>query len=156
NIISSHTLYVPPAESIETVNISTNAFDSEQGMTGGAAVPGMTKSGTNQLHGTAFGYHDDQALRAKNFFFPDPRQPKSIVNIDGGTVGGPIRKDKLFYFLSWEGTFERINRSGLYMVPTEDQRRGDFNAFNTAIYDPATGTPDGRGRTPFNGNLVPL
>src|SRR5262249_45905519 len=46
--------------------------------------------------------------------------------------------------------------SGLYMVPTEDQRRGDFNAFNTAIYDPATGTPDGRGRTPFNGNLVPL
>ena len=155
NIISSHTLYVPPAESIETVNISTNAFDSEQGMTGGAAITVMTKSGTNELHGTAFAYHDDQKLRAKNFFFRDPRKPKSIVNIDGGTAGGPLRKDKLFYFLSWEGTFERINRSGLYTVPTADQRRGDFSAFNTAVYDPATGTPDGRGRAQFANNLLP-
>ncbi len=156
NIISSHTLYVPPAESIETVNISTNAFDSEQGMTGGAAITVVTKSGTNELHGTAFGYHDNQKLRAKNFFFRDPRKPKSIVNIDGGTVGGPLRRDKLFYFMSWEGTFERINRSGLYTVSTADQRRGDFNALNTTVYDPATGAADGRGRTQFDGNLIPL
>src|SRR5262249_39654699 len=100
--------------------------------------------------------HDDQVLRAKNFFFRDPRKPKSIVNIDGGTVGGPFRRDKLFYFMSWEGTFERINRSGLYTVPTEDQRRGDFNNLKTTIYDPATGAAAGRSRTQFAGNLVPL
>ena len=54
-----HMVYVPPVESIEEVNISTNNFDAEQGMTGGAAVTVTTKSGTNQFHGSAFGYHSE-------------------------------------------------------------------------------------------------
>src|SRR5256884_1567525 len=116
-----HTVYVPPAETIQEVNVSTNNFDPEQGMTGGAAVTVITKSGSNQFHGVLFEYHEDQALRARQFFETEanePRKGKSILNDLGGTFGGPIKKDKLFFFGSWDGTFERDNRStGLVTVP---------------------------------------
>lgn len=151
-----HTVYVPPAETIETVNISTASFDAEQGMAGGAAITVTTKSGTNEFHGSAFAFHENSKWGAKNFFFRDPKTPKSIRNIDGFTFGGPIRKNKLFFFGGWEGTRERVNRNALFTVPTEDQRRGDFSRFNTTIYDPATGNPDGSGRTPFPNNVIPL
>jgi hypothetical protein len=151
-----HTAYVAPAETIETVNISTNNFDAEQGMAGGAAITVTTKSGTNELHGSAFLLHDNSKFGAKNFFFRDPKTPKSLVTIPGFTLGGPIKKNKLFYFGGWEGLRERLNRSRLFTVPTADQRAGDFSRYNTTIYDPATGGVDGRGRTPFPGNIVPL
>jgi hypothetical protein len=63
-----HTAYVPPAETIETVNIATNNFDAEQGMAGGAAITVITKTGGNQLHGSAWAFNDNAALQAKNFF----------------------------------------------------------------------------------------
>jgi len=156
-----HTLYNPPVESVETVNISTNSFDADQGMTGGAAITVTTKSGTNDLHGTAFWYHDDNALKARPYFwYPTASQPKlplSINNIVGGTVGGPIKKNKLFYFVSYERTSQRSGYTGRYSVPPADVRGGDFSkyaAFST-IYDPATGNPDGSGRTPFPNNIIP-
>ncbi len=150
-----HTVYVPPEETIEVVNIATDSFDAEQGMTGGAAITVITKSGTNDLHGVAFAYHDNSHLQARNFFFYGSQKPQSIHNIDGGTLGGPILKDKLFFFGSWEGTFERQNYSGLFTVPTAAQRAGDFSSFGTAIYDPRTGNASGKGRTPFAGAQVP-
>src|SRR5262249_23453187 len=118
-----HMVYVPPVESIEEVNISTDNFDAEQGMTGGDDVTVTTKSGTNQFHGSAFGYHSDNLLRA--FTWDENRagttkKPKSIRNIDGASIGGPIRKGKLFFFTDWEGTFERVGRTGLFSVPTAD------------------------------------
>ena len=78
-----HTVYVPPAETIETVNISTNNFDADQGMAGGAAITVITKSGTNSLHGTAYGYLENSYFGAKNFFFTDPKKPKSIRTMPG-------------------------------------------------------------------------
>jgi outer membrane receptor protein involved in Fe transport len=151
-----HTVYVSPADTIETVNITTNNFDAEQGLAGGAAITVVTKSGTNALHGSAFEYHDNQHLRARNFFLRSPGKPKSIVNIFGGTLGGPIVRNKLFYFGSWESSRERLGFSNLYTLPTADQRAGDFSAYGVTIYDPLTGTPDGRGRTPFPNNVIPL
>ena len=151
-----HVHYVPPSETVETVNISTNNFDAEQGMAGGAAITVTTKSGTNDLHGVAFWYHDNQRLRARYFFAREPGKPKNIINIPGGTLGGPIIKNKLFVFGGWEGMRQRVNRSGLYTVPTEPQRRGDFSSFTSLIYDPTTGDQLGRGRQAFAGNLVPL
>jgi len=127
-----HAVYVPPAETIQEVNISTNNFDPEQGMTGGAAITVITKSGSNQLHGVLFEYHQDQALRARQFFETaavSPRKGKSILNDLGGTLGGPIKKDKLFFFGSYDGTFERDNRAaggGLQTLPTAALRAGDF------------------------------
>src|SRR5260370_1340862 len=109
-----HMVYVPPVESIEEVNISTNNFEAEQGMTGGAAVTVTTKSGTNQFHGSAFAFHTDNALRS--FWWDENRagvthKPTSIRNIDAGSVGGPIRKGKLFFFTDCLGTFEPVVRS---------------------------------------------
>jgi hypothetical protein len=151
-----HTVYVPPTETIETVNITTNSFDAEQGMAGGAAVIVTTKSGTNQLHGVAFAYWDNNMLQARNFFYYGNTTPFSLHNIDGGTLGGPIVKNKLFFFGSWEGTWERTNYSSLFTVPTQAEREGNFSAFGTAIYDPMTGDPaTGKNRTTFSGNMVP-
>ena len=155
-----HAVYVPPAETIQEVNISTNNFDPEQGMTGGAAITVITKSGTNQFHGVLFEYHEDQALRARQFFETpanSPRKGKSILNDLGGTFGGPIRKDKLFFFGSYDGTFERDNRGGLQTLPTAAIRAGDFTGTGTTIYNPSTGNPDGTGRTPFpNQAAIPI
>src|SRR6266567_3892703 len=155
-----HTVYVPPAETIQEVNISTNNFDPEQGMTGGAAVTVITKSGTNQLHGVLFEYHEDQALRARQFFETaanSPRKGKSILNDLGGTFGGPIKKDKLFFFGSYDGTFERDNRGGLQTLPTAALRAGNFTGTGTTIYSPSTGNPDGTGRTAFaNQAAIPI
>src|SRR5262245_195265 len=144
-----HSLYVPPAESIETINISTNNFDAEQGLAGGAAITVTTKSGTNQIHGSTFEYHSNHAWGAKNFFFTPntpagPATPQNIQNQYGGTVGGPIKKDKLFYFASWGGTRQRQVFGGFQTVPTQAQRDGNFAGLAT-IYDPSSGNPDGSG-----------
>src|SRR5215471_4952521 len=123
-----HAVYVPPAETIQEVNISTNNFDPEQGMTGGAAITVITKSGSNQFHGVLFEYHEDQALRARQFFETvanSPHKGTSILNDMGGTFGGPVKKDKLFFFGRWNGTFERDNRNtGLVTVPSLALRNG--------------------------------
>ncbi len=156
NIISSHTLYVPPSESIETVNISTNAFDAEQGMAGGAAVTVVTKSGTNEFHGSLFGLHNNSAFQAKNFFFRGDKTPKSLNTIYGFTLGGPLVRNKLFFFGSWEGLRERNNFSSLYTVATADQREGDFGALRTNLYDPLTGAANGSGRALFPNAVIPL
>lgn len=150
-----HTAYVAPAETIETVNISTNSFDAEQGMAGGAATTVVTKSGTNALHGSGFAFHENSAWGARNVFFKDPKLPKSLVSIGGGTIGGPIIKNKLFFFGSFEGTRERLNRSKLLTVPTADQRAGNFSGSTTTIYDPTTGDTAGNNRVAFPGNLIP-
>src|ERR1041385_8663435 len=155
-----HTVYVPPAETIQEVNISTNNFDPEQGMTGGAAVTVITKSGTNQFHGSLFEYHQDQALRARQFFETkanSPRKGKSILNDMGGTLAGPIMRDKLFFFGSWDGTVERDNRGGLQTLPTAALRAGNFTGTGTTIYNPSTGNADGTGRSPFaNQAAIPI
>src|SRR4051812_48195488 len=73
-----HTAYVPPSETIETVNITTDSFDAEQGMAGGAAVTVTTKSGTNQYHGVLFAFWDNNNLQARNFFYYGKNTPFSL------------------------------------------------------------------------------
>ena len=150
------TAYVPPEETIETVNVTTSSFDAEQGMAGGAATTLTTKSGTNAFHGVGFAYWDNNHLQARNYFYYGQGTPFSLHNIDGGTLGGPIIKNKLFFFGSWEGTRERSNFSMLSTVPTADQRNGDFSAYKTAIYDPMTGDSTGAGRSLIQDhNVIP-
>lgn len=149
-----HTLYNPPVETIESVNVSSNTFDAEQGLAGGAAVTVNTKSGTNDLHGAAFEYHSNSRLRARNFFF-NGQNPKNIVNIPGFVIGGPIVKNRLFYFGGWEGTLQRNNVSALYTLPTAEMRNGNFSPYPSIIHDPLTGDSLGRGRAAFAGNMLP-
>ncbi len=150
------TLYVPPVESIETVNISTNSFDAEQGFAGGAAITVVTKSGTNQFHGVFFEHFGNSVFNAKNFFYLQSKKPKYIYNTYGGTFSGPIIRNRLFFFGSWEGMRERSTFSRIATLATPDQRAGDFSAYRTAIYDPRTGGTDARDRTPFPNAVIPL
>ncbi|HEY3444316.1 MAG TPA: carboxypeptidase regulatory-like domain-containing protein [Paludibaculum sp.] len=154
-----HTAYVQPAESIETVNISTNSFDAEQGMAGGAAITVATKSGTNDLHGVGFWFHNNQHLNTAPYFRSATyKLPLTIFNQGGGTIGGPIKKDKLFYFFSYERTSERTGYDGNYSVAPQAMRDGDFSQWTAlgVVYDPATAPmTNAAGRTPFAGNIVP-
>lgn len=147
--------YVPPAEAVEIVNIVTNSFDAEQGMAGGAAVNVGIKSGTNEYHGSAHWFHTNSAMRARNFFFVGSDLPKRIMNQAGGTIGGPIKRNKLFFFADWERTVRRDNASAFRTVPTDALRQGDFSGTGTTIYDPATGNPNGTGRQQFANNRIP-
>jgi len=148
--------YVPSLESIETVDVVTNSFDAEQGLAGGSAINVHTKSGTNRLHGSAFENFTDNRLKAKPFFLPVGQgKPKLVSNEFGGTIGGPIRKDKLFYFLSYQGSFDRQNLSRFVTVPTAAIKAGDMSGSASPMYDPAFGSLQGAGRTPFPSNLIP-
>jgi hypothetical protein len=164
--------------SIEEVNISTNNFDAEQGMTGGAAVTVITKSGTNELRGGVFASYSNDALRAFTWdenFGGVADKPKESQHGDGANLGGPIIKNKLFFFANWEGTFQRVNRSNLFSVPTADFRTGDFSRMlggnildangniipvrtteggtvplqEGMVFDPFSGNLDGTGRAVF-------
>ncbi len=148
--------YVPPQDAVETVNVVTNSFDAEQGMAGGAAVNVQIKSGTNQFHGSAWEFHTNSRLKARNYFYYQPGTlPKNIFNQFGGTFGGPIVKNKLFFFSSWERTVRRSNASAFRTLPTAALRAGDFSGTGALIYDPATGNANGSGRTLFPNNKIP-
>ena len=154
-----HTMYVSPAETIDTVNVSTSNFDAEQGNAGGAAITVVTKSGTNEFKGSAFAFYNNDSFNAKPYFATEKTDTSS--HIDGATLGGPIVKNKLFFFGSWEGQYQKTPQQFFFSVPTEALRAGDFSqAFNPdgslqIIYDPTTGNPDGTGRLPFPGNKIP-
>jgi hypothetical protein len=147
--------YIPPAEAIETVNAVSNSFDAEQGMTAGSAISVAIKSGTNQFHGAAWEYNTDSALKARNFFYYGVNNPKNIVNQFGLDIGGPIKKNKLFFFADWERTLQRQLVSTFQTVPTDALRQGNLAGTGTTIYNPATGTATGTGRSPFLNNSVP-
>jgi outer membrane receptor protein involved in Fe transport len=154
-----HVGYVAPVETIENVNISTNNFDAAQGMTGGAATAVQTKSGTNNIRGSAFVFRQQDEWNARRGYF-DPEKLNGSVTIAGGTVGGPIRRNRLFYFGSWERNDERNSRFNEYTVPTERMRNGDFSEVlaldpDFRIYDPTTGNPNGSERTFFPNAVIP-
>ena len=148
--------YVPALESLEAVNVVTSSFDAEQGLAGGSAINVQIKSGTNNIRGSAFEYFTNEQLRTRNYFAP-PGTPKGdwSYNQYGGTVGGPVVRNRLFYFVSYEGTRDRQQLSRTTSVPTAAMRAGDLRASPTPIYDPLTGNPNGSGRTAFANNIIP-
>jgi hypothetical protein len=154
-----HAGYIAPAETIENVNISTNSFDAAQGMTLGAATTVQTKSGTNTLRGSAFFFRQQDELNARPGYF-DPGKVDASTTIGGGTLGGPILRNKLFYFGSWERNSERRGEFDTYTVPTARMLNGDFSEVlaldpDFRIYDPATGNAAGRNREIFPGAVLP-
>ncbi len=157
-----HAGYIQPAETIETVNIATNNFDADTGMAGGAAQTVVTKSGTNEFRGSAFWFFNGDKLNANSFFnnaFALPRTPLSR-NTYGGTLGGPIKRDRVFFFASYENFRDRRTSNVNYAVPTDKMRLGDFNEVATAysnfrLYNPATGSAGGVGRDQFANFTIP-
>ena len=148
--------YVPALEAIETVSVVTSSFDADLGLSGGMSANVVIKSGTNQLRGSGFDYFYNEHMKSRPYFLPaDQSKPEARQNQFGGTVGGPIVRNKLFFFGSYEGTNDRQKAQRFGTVPTAAMRRGDFSASPTPIYDPLTGAANGSGRTAFAGNVIP-
>lgn len=152
------TAYVPSREAIQGVSVVTNSFNVAQGVVGGAAVNVHIKGGTNQIHGEAYENNMNSGLAAGQFNFTAPPagqfMQKLIDNDFGATLGGPIVKDKLFYFGSFEGDRLRYGAQTLETVPTAAMRGGDFSASPTRLYNPFTGKPNGSGRARIAGNDI--
>lgn len=158
-----HQMYIPPAETIDSVSIVTGSMDAEQGGTSGASVSVTTKSGTNQFKGSVFEFYNSHKLNARPFFLGTGTPPNKLPitrHTTGGTLGGPILSNKLFFFGAFEGYYTDRTEAAFFSVPDDKLRNGDFSsAFNAngslqVIFDPKSGT-NGVGRTPFANNRIP-
>jgi Carboxypeptidase regulatory-like domain/TonB dependent receptor len=153
------TVLIPAADAIETVSVTTSNFDAELGRAGGAVSSVILKSGTNEIHGSVWFFGNNENTRAREYFTGN-RAPTRYRQV-GFTLGGPIIKNKLFYFGDYQYTNDKLGKVTRAVIPVAEWRQGDFSNFRNAqgtlipIYDPATGNPDGTGRTPFAGNLIP-
>ena len=159
--LPANAAYIPPADAIETVNVATNSFDAEQGMAGGAAVNVQIKSGTNRFHGSGHELYTSQILDARQYFQTDPKLfptlNKNIQHQFGGALGGPILKDKLFFFTDYERTTQRqLAGPDTRTLPTAAMITGDFRNLpgNPIIYDPATGDQHGANKQQVSCNGV--
>ncbi len=149
----------PFPDALQEFSVQTSNYKAEFGQNAGAVVNAHTKSGENEVHGTLFTFHRNGALNARNFF-ADETDPLKRTQF-GATVGGPIVKNKSFFFAGWQSTRIRSVQNGLSsFVPTNANRQGDFSALLDAnnpnnpvgsavtVIDPTT-------RTPFPNNIIP-
>jgi len=153
-----------PVDSIQEFKVQTNAFSAEFGRSGGGLINTVTKSGSNQLHGSLFDYLRNSKMDANNFFANAAGVPLGSFkrNQFGGTVGGPIARNRTFFFVNYQGTRARTASNKKFTVPTPEMKTGDFSELSfkgkpVTIYDPLTthmvnGQPI---RTPFPRNLIP-
>ncbi len=148
----------PSIDAIQEFKLSTNAYSAEFGRGGGAIVNVSLKSGTNRLHGSIFEFLRNEKLDAKNFFDPPDRpRPPFKRNQYGFAIGGPIVKDKTFFFGDYEGTRIRESRTVNNTIPTPMQLQGDFSELlpGTRVYDPSTYDATTNLRQPFPDNRIP-
>jgi Carboxypeptidase regulatory-like domain len=146
-------ILVPPLEAIQTVDVSTSNYDAELGRASGAVINVILKSGTNSFHGAAYEFVRNSYFNARNYF--DPSVGHLAYNYLGGNVGGPIKKNKLFFFADFLKVFDHEANTNLVTIPTMALRSGDLSASTTPIYNPFTGNPDGTGRQQFVASSAP-
>ncbi len=157
----------PTLESVSETKIITSNFDAEFGQAAGAVISTTTKSGTNALHGSGFAFRRTNFLRARNPFTqpPDQHLPDTQWNQLGGSLGGPIRRNSIFFFGDYQATRRSLGGSQLINVPAFPSLQArqeclagaqcDLSLYPVPIFDPATGNPDGSARQPFAGNVIP-
>ncbi|HZI88247.1 MAG TPA: hypothetical protein VFD48_15550, partial [Pyrinomonadaceae bacterium] len=133
----------PPVDAIREFEIATSTYDAAFGRNPGAQVNVVLKSGSNELHGSLYEFHRNAALDARNYFAPgNEPAPKYIRNQFGFSVGGPIRKNRTFFFSDYEGTRAREGITRVTNVPTMEERSGNFsNSLQGIPRDPTTGQP---------------
>ena len=152
----SSTVVTPSIDALQEFKVQNNNFSAEFGRYGGAVINTAIKSGTNELHGSLFEFLRNSALDANNFF--NNRAGRSLPpfrqNQFGGTLGGPLVKNKLFLFASYQGTRIAQGVTAVSTVPLDSERNGIFTA---PIFDPATTRGEGAAavRDPFPGNRIP-
>ncbi len=155
-VIQGYSLLVVPQDSVQEVKLTTTNYDAEYGHVSGGVWQVTTKSGSNALHGSLFEYYRSSDFFAADHFSQPNGVPGNVWNQFGGSLGGPIKKDKLFFFGDFQGMRNHFATSSLYTTPIDAFKSGDFSsiASTNPIYDPATGNPDGTGRTQISCNGV--
>jgi hypothetical protein len=164
---------IPTQDAIEEFKVQTNNLGPEYGRFAGGVINLSTKSGTNAFHGSAYEFIRNKVLNANDFFANrgGVKRPPFTQNQFGANVGGPVLKEKLFFFSSYEGFRQRKGSILTTWVPTAAERSGDFSQIGSTnttsvlpIYDPTTSTgcsgtppnpPPATCRTPFSGNIIP-
>ena len=140
----------PSVDALDEFKLQTSTYSAEFGRSLGGVVNLQIKSGTNTMHGSAFEFLRNDAFDANNFFNnrAGRAKPDFSQHQYGGTIGGPIMKDKTFYFFDYQGY--KINQGATYLstVPSAKMRAGDFSELNRIIYDPVS-------HLPFPGNVIP-
>ncbi|MFN9301119.1 MAG: TonB-dependent receptor domain-containing protein [Acidobacteriota bacterium] len=152
----------PTLESVTEAKITTANYDAEFGVASAGVVSAQTKSGTNQLHGSLFEFLRNDRMIARNPFTqsrPIPNSNGRLIpltqwNQFGGSIGGSIIKNKLFYFGDYQGTRRNTGGGTLLRVPSQAERAGDMSATGINIFDPASGAAPAS-RAPFPGNIIP-
>jgi hypothetical protein len=148
----------PPPDAVEEVRIQTHNFAAEFGQTGGSQVSIVTRAGTNRFRGALWNFHRNSALNARSFF--QAARPGRRENQAGGSAGGPILKDKLFAFGSFQRLWDRRTAgSAVVFVPTDAERAGDFRGTARTLNNPIdalTGQPfrNNRGEPCVAGNVI--
>jgi outer membrane receptor protein involved in Fe transport len=147
--IQGYSLIVTTQDSVQEVKMTTSNYDAEYGRVGGGVLQITTKSGTNSLHGSLFEYYRTAGFFAADHFSQPNGVPGNRWNQFGGSLGGAIKKDKLFFFADYQGMRNNLHTSSLYTTPIDAFKAGDFSSIADIdpIYDPTTGNPDGSGRT---------
>jgi carboxypeptidase family protein/TonB-dependent receptor-like protein len=141
-------VYVPAVDDVQEFKIQTNAFTAQYGFSSGNVVNVVTKGGSNQFHGDAYEFYRNSAADAR-YFFNSGAQPNFDRNQFGGTIGGPIRKNKTFFFGYYEGLRQSTPATYVGTMPTAAERTGDFSA----LLGPATGQVDALGRPILSGAI---
>ncbi len=155
--IQGLSLIVPSNDSVQELKLTTSNYDAEYGKVAGGLWQITTKSGTNAFHGSLFENYRTSGFNAADQFTEHTSGiPSNRWNQFGGSVGGPVIKDKLFFFGDYQGMRNNLHASGNEVVPIDAFRTGDFSSVAAIdpIYDPATGNPDGTGRTQISCNGV--
>ncbi|MFN8812322.1 MAG: carboxypeptidase regulatory-like domain-containing protein [Acidobacteriota bacterium] len=154
----------PSVDTLQEFKVQTNSYSAEFGRSVGGQVNAVTKSGTNQVHGTAYEFLRNDKLDARNFFAP--RRPAYRQNQFGAGAGGPVYipkiydgRNRTFWFYNYEGLRIRQGQTAVSTVPLDDYRTGDFSQLGRSIFDPASLAPNPAGagfiRTPFPGGRIP-
>ncbi|MBY0373372.1 MAG: TonB-dependent receptor, partial [Bryobacteraceae bacterium] len=151
----------PTLESVTEAKITTANYDAEFGVASAGVVSAQTKSGTNAIHGSVFEFLRNNVFQARNPFTqsrPIPNSGGKLIpltqwNQFGASIGGPVLKNKLFYFGDYQGTRRNTGGGTLLRVPSLDERAGNMSATGINIFDPASGVP--AQRVPFAGNIIP-
>ncbi len=154
----------PTLDSVTEAKITSQNYDAEFGQAISGVVTAQTKSGTNELHGSLFDFRRNDVTSARNPFSqsqllskddPDKFIPDTLWNQFGASLGGPIAKNRSFYFGDYQGTRRKNGGSVLTTVPTARARTGDLSEYGINIFDPTTGNPTtGKGRSQFAGNMI--
>src|SRR5438874_7784371 len=140
-------ILVPPLEAIQTVDVSTSNYDAELGRASGAVTNVILKSGTNSFHGAGYEFVRNSYFNARNFF--DPSVGHLAYNYFGANIGGPIKKNKLFFFADYLRVTDHEANTNFLTIPTMAFRSGDLSSSKTTIYNPFSGNANGTGRQPI-------